>query len=161
MRDYYIRMGEDGVERGILEVPAILTQAGQVVQGMRLINNRPVMLLVGKEITEQDAKTGSTFWSVDSGPGPKLIQQLVKFMRTGGKAGEAKDQGFVIPFADLWCVTTAQTDYELAVVCLARLLHIINPYMIGVMSDIASSAIEDIQVCPFPQNRGSMADISN
>jgi hypothetical protein len=164
MRDYHIRMRDDGVERGILEVPAILTQARQVVQGIRLVNNRAVILLFGKEITEQDAKTGSTLWSADSGPGPKLIQQLVKLMRTGGKARDlktggardehgSKDPEFILPFADLWCVTTAQTDYDLAVVCLARLLHIINPYMIGAMIDMTSSSIEDMQVCSFLRNR--------
>jgi hypothetical protein len=44
------------------------------------------------------------------------------------------------PFADLWCVTTAETDYEIACVFLARLVYIRKPRLIGAMSYIVSTA---------------------
>lgn len=54
-------------------------------------------MLLGKELTQQHALTGSTFYSADSGPGPKLFKRAIH-----ANGSEPMDD----PFADLYIIET-------------------------------------------------------
>ena len=127
MRPFWIELEEtNGESYGVVSKEVATLQAKQAL-------GDGVFLLLGKEITVRDSSGNSTFWSTNAGPGPQLWHHLDEQVSKISK---------IHPFADLWNVTTAQTNFPVACLWLYKLLKIIKPKVILSMSYLASTALE-------------------